>query len=451
MTLLEIIIIALIIFLVITFISGIYFAFITKHEIKELKNNIHNLEKFSINSNINIMLIKKEIEINKKNSILSDRINEKKIKNNQIELCNILILVRALYFRKITNLILDNIFRKYGTHFIEVVLFKDKQGKEFSIIQCQNPINSYESKKITSIIDYLLFIKEKSSEIIHLNFILRGIEIPKNNLIEFQQIEESKEQNNEEGNIYQRKFLNEFKVSPKVVVNYLLNRDSKDDIISKYLNLINPKEIIITNDIEDNINSIIDDIIQKEKQKSNEKPKEFEQELNINIFKEEQFNIFRNEEEKNQDNDNDLFINQINEDLVNEEIDGKNYNNYLEEIKLIVNEKPENRVVEREKILLDLKISLKRNKKLHKIDKITKVAKFKKKFLSSKYFYSRWIEEFDKYKGGYRSNTAFKREIDKNISMNEMEIILLSLINDAEFDLFSKDVRDFKKYMNAKN
>ena len=108
-----------------------------------------------------------------------------------------------------------------------------------------------------------MLIKEETSEIIHLNFILGGIEIPKENLINNQQIEESKEKenNDEEAHPSQGRFLNQFIVSINVIVNYLLNENKDNDIINKYINLIDPKDIVLTKDVDDRINEIMDNIL----------------------------------------------------------------------------------------------------------------------------------------------------------------------------------------------
>lgn len=248
------IIIAVLIFVIVALILAVAFLF---HDVYKKFENLRN------NYNTDDELLDKLIEINKKNSILSGKIYEKKLKNNQVEICNILILVRALYFRKIANLILDCIFKNYSNKFKELGIFKDNQGNKFSFFICASPINTIEPKKITSIIDFLMLIKEETSEIIHLNFILGGIEIPKENLINNQQIEESKEKENNDEEVHpsQGRFLNQFIVSINVIVNYLLNENKDNDIINKYINLIDPKDIVLTKDVDDRINEIMDNIL----------------------------------------------------------------------------------------------------------------------------------------------------------------------------------------------
>ena len=251
-----------------------------------------------------------------------------------------MILVRALYFRKIANLILDCIFKNYSNKFKELGIFKDNQGNKFSFFICASPINIIEPKKITSIIDFLMLIKEETSEIIHLNFILGGIEIPKENLINNQQIEESKEKENNDEEVHpsQGRFLNQFIVSINVIVNYLLNENKDNDIINKYINLIDPKDIVLTKDVDDRINEIMDNIIQKEKEKNDETAHEFVQKKNLNFFQEKNqlidSNSNKDEEEKNPENEFSQKIGLL--DLIEEEDDRKDYKNYIEDIEIVL-------------------------------------------------------------------------------------------------------------------
>lgn len=385
------------------------------------------IRKNFIDSQINSNLMQKEIEIEKKSSALSYKINKKKLKNIQAEIFNILILVRALYFRKISNLILDKIFKKYAKKFTKLGSFKDDRGNTFSFIICKEDIENLGEKGITSLVDFLMFIREYSSEIIHLHYIFGGIEIPKDKYLVNQQYEDSKEDEGENSQV--RVFPNDFKVNINVVVDYLFDGNNKD-IISKYIELIDPKNIVPSKNIEYEIDKAISDIIQKQ-----EKNKEVKKEI-----------IFEEEEEKNLQ-DIDLFNNSFDEED-EEKGDNKNYKNYLEEIQSILNSNSNKEILsKRETIIDNLKTSIKRNNRLLMADKKILCARRQdKNFISPNHFFSKWKNEFSKSKA-YRNDAKIKAEIDLNITAENMKDILLILLKDGEFNLFIKDVGDFSKYI----
>ena len=125
-------------------------------ENEQRKNEINNLKIYT-----NIMS-----EINNQIEILSN--NNFSYINNRLEL--ILNSYKLIYMRKLSNLLLEQIYKKYSANLAKVKVNYGKIRK--TIIVVLDPIKhpkKFDSYQVNLLIEYLRFIWDKSSSIIHVN------------------------------------------------------------------------------------------------------------------------------------------------------------------------------------------------------------------------------------------------------------------------------------------
>ena len=125
-------------------------------ENEQRKNEINNLKIYT-----NIMS-----EINNQVEILSN--NNFSYMNNRLEL--ILNSYKKIYMRKLSNLLLEQIYKKYSANLAKVKVNYGKIRK--TIIVVLDPIKhpkKFDSYQVNLLIEYLRFIWDKSSSIIHVN------------------------------------------------------------------------------------------------------------------------------------------------------------------------------------------------------------------------------------------------------------------------------------------
>ena len=125
-------------------------------ENEQRKNEINNLKIYT-----NIMS-----EINNQVEILSN--NNFSYINNRLEL--ILNSYKIIYMRKLSNLLLEQIYKKYSANLAKVKVSCGKIRK--TIIVVLDPIKhpkKFDSYQVNLLIEYLRFIWDKSSSIIHVN------------------------------------------------------------------------------------------------------------------------------------------------------------------------------------------------------------------------------------------------------------------------------------------
>ena len=125
-------------------------------ENEQRKNEINNLKIYT-----NIMS-----EINNQVEILSN--NNFSYINNRLEL--ILNSYKIIYMRKLSNLLLEQIYKKYSANLAKVKVNYGKIRK--TIIVVLDPIKhpkKFDSYQVNLLIEYLRFIWDKNSSIIHVN------------------------------------------------------------------------------------------------------------------------------------------------------------------------------------------------------------------------------------------------------------------------------------------
>jgi len=122
-------------------------------------------EKLEVQKSIgNIRFTQTKLNYNKKINILKKNYNM------------VLNSYKILYYRKIANVILDNILKQYNQYFFktEKIFYNNDKPKHkqdmFEIIIAKHDIKGIKMKSINLLIDFLMFIKDSTSSITHLVF-----------------------------------------------------------------------------------------------------------------------------------------------------------------------------------------------------------------------------------------------------------------------------------------
>ena len=164
---------AFLISIVITFLFGL-FALVIIYINKGQKISAKNIEIIVDNRNKILKQELQEVKENLKINNLKHFIN-KQIINNLVRKNNMLLnSYKILYFRKISNLILDIILKNYNSSLYktEKIFIDDTKPKYkqnfFPIIIAKEKIKNIEINKINLLLDYLMFVKDFTSSFIHL-------------------------------------------------------------------------------------------------------------------------------------------------------------------------------------------------------------------------------------------------------------------------------------------
>jgi len=164
---------AFLISIVITFLFGL-FALVIIYINKGQKISAKNIEIIVDNRNKILKQELQEVKENLKINNLKHFIN-KQIINNLVRKNNMLLnSYKILYFRKISNIILDIILKNYNSSLYktEKIFIDDTKPKYkqnfFPIIIAKEKIKNIEINKINLLLDYLMFVKDFTSSFIHL-------------------------------------------------------------------------------------------------------------------------------------------------------------------------------------------------------------------------------------------------------------------------------------------
>ena len=156
--------------IVVTILFGI-FALVIIYINKDHKISAKNIEMVVDNR---IKKFRQEVKENFKILDLKHFINKEIINNLDRKNNMLLNSYKILYFRKISNIILDIILKNYNSSlyktekiFIDETKPKYKQNY-FPIIIAKENIKNIEINKINLLLDYLMFVKDFTSSFIHL-------------------------------------------------------------------------------------------------------------------------------------------------------------------------------------------------------------------------------------------------------------------------------------------
>ena len=343
-----------------------------------IKDNEDLLEKNNILIKDNKDLLEKVKEVKKDNQILffehkfmvnyQNDINEKfklnrkndKLRVNYLLLSfsskvkNIIAITRIVNFRKIVNCLLNHIIeknkiylKKTSAKFYDILKPKDNQRAFFIIYCTENKVNDVTKKAFNIIIDFLMFIHNYTSSILHLNKIENYQDIIPN-------IENNKNGENSpksDSNISENKTNYSFHLNDLVdyVFNsYNIEKETKEMIKKieneEKQNIENSKNInIVSKKNGDNSNNINSEFIEYNKNaksfgesEKNEEIGEINTQLNVDDIKQEGknnniININNNNDDKNNIN---IYNNKAD---VNNENGSEKKENSFENFKLLFN------------------------------------------------------------------------------------------------------------------
>ena len=300
------ILIILILFLIIYLFKG---KSETDNQIKELKKQINDL---GISS-----YLQKALNKNMKN------FSEKKMAFLEKQYHKIMNSYKILYYREISNLILERLFKIHGANFSKTkAIFKNYEKpeykqKKFPIIcvgKSFDKILNVDKYLINLIIDFLMYMKDFTSSIIHLSELSDKLQIK----ILSQYIGHKVENIN-----------NKYYINSKELINFLFPQDNINNKILDKSSIQNNLNInIIDNNIDNNIynnQEINNNILPK---KNINEPKEYSTEISDNS-KNGKGNSHENQNRKNdfskvsqRNNDKKDLNNNNNEKNINKNING---------------------------------------------------------------------------------------------------------------------------------
>lgn len=211
-----------------------------ENQIKELKERMSEMEKKMNKIGMENYELKDKMKITDLNLMIQkSEINILQIKNNTF-----LNSFKILYFRKIANILLYDIFNNYWNQFYQTKpIFRNEQkpeykAKPFPVIIAKEPINGLKINDINLLIDYLMFIKDFTSSFIHIEK-----KYPIQIEILFSLFEEK--------NIIKDENTNEYSIDSSILINTILGEKEKEKIeeqkndeisISEEINEISTKE-----------------------------------------------------------------------------------------------------------------------------------------------------------------------------------------------------------------
>ena len=353
-------------------------------ENEQRKNEINNLKIYT-----NIMS-----EINNQIEILSN--NNFSYINNRLEL--ILNSYKIIYMRKLSNLLLEQIYKKYSANLAKVKVSYGKIRK--TIIVVLDPIKhpkKFDSYQVNLLIEYLRFIWDKSSSIIHVN----DKDFPYQKEIFHEYLKGTIKTNKD-------KNINNNSISVGNLVTILF--ESNDEM--KY-NLNNNKN---KNHTEENkLSNLIEEMLPDKKSNSNDDSEFF----------------FLNKKE------NGKFI------YLSETVESKesNYDIDENEVKKYI----ENNCKE-----FDFSSHLSKLIKLIKLNKDNKNYDNAITQINAEMFYKLWKNSFQTENIKKKDNYVKYIKLDKIQSLKEMGILLCELLDGINVDVFVDDPKNIDKFIKTR-
>ena len=345
---------------------------------------------------------------NKKNEYLDSKINA------------LINSFKVLYIRKLSNLLLEKLIKKYNKQFTKTDKIFGKKVK-FGIIVADKNIGKIPYSKINLLIDFLKHIKKIASQIVHFNN-LKYInynnweynKIQKETFFELLQIYTNKKGTNK----------------PQQVI------ETKDiiDVIFSSKNESEGKESI-ENEIKTELEKKIDEYIESQEYLENESEEESEdEEVGENYDDKKEIEEEDEEEEEEEDNYEHQEESDESEDIFNEE--------KLEIIMLGKDKNSNIKISDLLKALKDKTILNKKNKKL---------SPLRNNEITPDFLYNSWKKSFDL--PNYKRDHRFKRFVnfkENPIDLKDMEKIVKKLLSKEKFYFFQKDPDNFENLIERK-
>jgi len=369
-----------------------------KSSIESQKQDINNVKEELRHTDLNVFLLQnytKQIEIN--NNLNSDILN--------IKYEYIINIYKLLLYRKISNQILEYLFAEPNKekYFKTDDLFEDEnsKGKKFPIIIARINIKNIPKNKINLIIDFLMFMKEKCSSIIHFS---------------------------DNSSIFQLDLLTQLLGGP-------ISNDTSTE--KSYLNINQTLSLLFDNLYETQQNNINNTIFIYNQ--GNDMFKRIKEELVIikdKIIKEDKKDIIHdlsNKENGSEDSNGSTSQNNNGNDIFNE-IKNILYPNSTQKEIII------NKINKSMKILSDIEITQTNCEKLN----INLTEENSRKNYDIKFLFEEWRKAFNK---GYRTNPIYRKLVkwENDTSLQSIKENLSKLAPDLKVELFIKDYHNFSK------
>jgi len=356
-------------------------------------------------------------------------VNSEKNSNMKINLLNkkydfLLNSYKILFFRKVANQILENLFYDKDRFYKTKKIFIDEskpinRQKTFSIIIAKSSINDVDKNKINLIIDFLMFLRDRCSETIHFS--------DKTNLYQLDFLTQILSNDK----VIQKDRFDEYYLNNEQIINLLFD-DSKMIKEEKIKIGTNLQEIQVKLDLEKSEKNIFSLIIEElEKIKSDKEEKNSITEFNTNL--KEKGNIGNVSSDESNENTSSMTKNiDINNDLFNE-------------IKKILY--PSNN--HRETLIIKLNDGINISKKikeyndsLKKLDNELKSENLKQ-LININYFYMEWNDSFNK---GYRNDVTYKKlvKMETGFSLESLKNYLYILTKNYKIQVFKEDSFKFE-------
>lgn len=416
----------------------------------------------------NFKIMKLDIIINRK------QINILKRKNNMF-----LNAYKILYLRKISNIILDIFLKKNQSSLYKTDnIFKDDtkpdyKSKYFPIIIAKEKIKAIGINTINLLIDYLMFVKDYTSSIIH---IVKKCEVQLEILFDLFAKE------------HIQKNSDVFSISISVLINTLFSRNISDNIDEKVLgNLIREEEekkkeensnnmINIINEVKNDNSNIVNNtiintnIIEESNEKNNGNlPSENGQstkegsvqldeinnikynnngEINFEYENDVHFALNEKENEKREVSQKDNLIEIIDNIIDNFEkyYLNNNRNISINSITKQIKDIKINDLLERENEFSEIDISkLQKIKQLDELISKNKEIIGKNDVIDGEFIFSEWKKSFNV---GYKATKDYQSLViyEENINLHDIKDAVKVLIDEQQINIFCEDPGDFKNY-----
>ena len=343
-------------------------------------------------------------------------------KNNKInsEILNvkyeyIINIYKLLLYRKISNQILEYLFSPENkvNYYKTLDLFSDEnaKGKKFPIIIARVSINGIPKKRINQVIDFLMFLKEKCSSIIHFS--------DKSSLLQFGLLTELLGSPISSGTSKEKSTLNVQQTLSLLFGDLNLSQQNNINIMIDTQN----KENYLLEKIKLELNRI------KEK-KINEEKKDDKIDLsnNENISEDSNGNTSQSQKNGNGNNGNNIY-NEIIDILYHKKTQKEIIINKIEKSQTILKD-IENAQIENEKLEMNLnEENLKKNYDIN-------------------FLFEEWKNAFKK---GYRNDKIYQKliKLDKNTTLKLIRDDLSKLATDLAVEIFSEDYHNFSKIIDV--
>ena len=380
----------------------------TKEELKQTKDDLKQTKEELKHTDLNFFLLENYTkQMAKNNKINSEILN--------VKYEYIINIYKLLLYRKISNQILEYLFSPENkvNYYKTLDLFSDEnaKGKKFPIIIARVSINGIPKKRINQVIDFLMFLKEKCSSIIHFS--------DKSSLLQFGLLTEllgspiSSDTSKEKSTLNVQQTLSllfgDLNLSQQNNINIMIDTQNKENYLLENIKL--------------ELNRIKEKKINEEKKDDKIDLSNYE-----NISEDSNGNTSQSQKNGNGNNGNNV-CDEINDILYHKKTQKEIIINKIEKSQTILKD-IENAQIENEK--LEMNLNEKNLKKNYDIN----------------FLFEEWKNAFKK---GYRNDKIYQKliKLDKNTTLKLIRDDLSKLATDLAVEIFSEDYHNFSKIIDV--